>query len=129
MKITRTLFAVAAAAFLTVASALAGDPTGTWKWSVPGRDGQTRESVLKLTLNDGKLTGTVTGRGGQELPISDASFANDEVKFAVAMNWGERSFTMKYEGKLDGDTITGTVERPDREGGVRKNEWKAARAK
>ncbi|MBE2214715.1 MAG: hypothetical protein IAE82_12660 [Opitutaceae bacterium] len=128
MKIPRTLFAVAAAAFLTVASAFAGDPSGTWKWSVPGRDGQPRESVLKLTLADGKLSGTVTGRGGQELPISDASFADDAVKFTVAMTWGERSFSMKYDGKLEGDTITGTVERPDRDGGVRKMEWKAARA-
>jgi hypothetical protein len=36
---------------------------------------------------------------------------------------------MKYQGKVDGDTITGTIERPSREGGIRKDEWKAMRAK
>lgn len=129
MKIRRTLFAVAAAAFLTVASAFAGDPTGTWKWSTPGRDGQVRESVLKLTLTEGKLAGTISGRGGQDIAISDATFVDDALKFTINMTWGERSFSVKYDGKLEGDTITGTVERPDREGGVRKTEWKATRAK
>lgn len=127
MKISRLLFAVAAAAFLTIASAVAGDPTGIWKWTSQGRDGQTRENVLKLTLAEGKLTGTITSRGG-ELSISDATFADDVVKFSVNLTFGDRNFTMKYDGKLEGDDITGTVERPDREGAVRKNEWKATRA-
>lgn len=127
MKVSRILFAVAAAAFLTVASALAGDPTGTWKWTSPGRDGQTRENVLKLTLAEGRLTGSITGRGG-ELPISDATFVDGVVKFAVNLKNGERSITMKYDGRLEGDVLTGTIERPDREGAIRKNEWKATRA-
>lgn len=128
MKTLRILFAVAAAACFTLVNAFAGDPAGTWKWTVPGRDGQPRETVLTLTRNDGTLAGTITGRGGQQVAISDATCVDDLVKFSVVMTWGERSITMKYQGKLAGDTITGTVERPDREGGVRSSEWKATRA-
>ena len=37
--------------------------------------------------------------------------------------------TSKYEGKLEGDTIKGTVERPNRDGAVQKSDWVATRAK
>jgi len=127
MKLHRILFAALAAVLFTVANAYASDPTGTWKWSSPGRDGQSRDTVLKLTLVDGKLAGTISGRGG-ETPISDATFSDGNLKFVVRLTWGERSFTMTYEGRVEGDAITGTVERPDREGAVRKSEWKATRA-
>ena len=39
------------------------------------------------------------------------------------------SFVIKYDGKLEGDNITGTIERPSREGGTTKVDWKATRQK
>lgn len=77
--------------------------------------------TLTLTLKDGALTGSVSqpGRGGGDpvvADISDASFKDGTVSFSVARDMGGNKIVTKYTGKLDGDTITGTVLRPGRGG-------------
>ena len=128
MKSLRLIFAAFAAACLTSLAVFAGDPSGTWKWSVPGRDGQTRESILKLELKDGKLAGSLSGFRG-ETPISDAKFADDQVAFKVVRETPNGTFEMKYSGKLAGDTITGNIEGTGRDGQPFKRDWTATRAK
>jgi hypothetical protein len=133
MKTPRLLLAVLASAAVSV-SALAANPTGTWKWSIPGRDGQSFELTLKLEVKDGKLAGTMLGVQRDQFqipdtPISDASFKNDVVAFTVTREFNGNKFVSKYEGKLEGDTIKGTSERPGRDGGATKRDWLAKRAK
>ena len=128
MKPLRLITAALGAVFLTSIVALAADPTGTWKWSIPGRDGQPREITLKLDLKDGQLTGSISGFRG-DTPISDASFKDDQIAFSVVREFQGNKFETKYAGKLDGDTIKGTLERTGRDGQVMKNEWTATRAK
>ena len=127
MKIHRYLVAAIVAAVLTTSAAFAADPTGTWTWTRQGRDGQNVEVIAKLNFADGKLTGTVTGFQGAENPISDGKLEGDQLTFNVVVNFNGNSFTIAYQGKLDGDTITGTIKRPDRDGGTRTTEWKATR--
>ncbi len=86
-------------------------------------------------MKDGKLTGSLSspGRGGGEpvvAQISDASIKDDVIAFSVTREMGGNSVTTKYSGKLAGDTITGTIEAPGRDGGdPTKREWTATRAK
>jgi hypothetical protein len=127
MKIHRYLVATFVAALLTTVSTFAADPTGTWTWTRQGRDGQTVEVTAKLQFADGKLTGTVTGFQGTENPISDGKLEGDAIAFNVVANFNGNEFTIVYQGKLDGDTITGTIQRPDRDGGTRTSDWKATR--
>jgi len=127
MKTPRILFAVLVAAFLTAVSASAADPTGKWTWTQETRNGQTRESALTLELKEGQLTGSISGRGG-ETPISDASFVDDVVAFVLVREFNGNRIEQKYSGKLDGNTITGTVERGGRDGQTRTTEWVAKRA-
>ncbi|HUL54927.1 MAG TPA: hypothetical protein VLT83_16105 [Opitutaceae bacterium] len=128
MKSLRLITAALAAVLLTSALALAGDPTGSWKWSFPGRDGQSREITLKLELKDGQLTGSVSGFRG-ETPISNASCKDDQIVFSVVREFQGNKFETKYTGKLEGDTIKGTIERTGRDGQATTNEWTATRAK
>lgn len=127
MKKPRSLLAALVAAFLLTSSALAADITGAWKWTTEGRNGP-MEATAKLALKDGALTGTVSGRMG-DTAIGDASFKDDQVAFSVTREFNGNSFTIKYAGKVEGDSITGTIERPNREGGTTKVEWKATRVK
>jgi hypothetical protein len=137
MKFTSKYFAAFIAALFVSVAAFAADasPAGTWKWTSPGRGGNPGvEQTLKLDVKDGQLTGTVlkTQTPMGEMPdvaITDASFKDGEIKFSVTRDFNGRSFTSKYDGKLDGDTIKGTVERPGRDGEVRKNDWVATRSK
>lgn len=112
------------------------------------------ESTLKLELKDGTLSGAVTSGRMGEAPISDASFKDDVVAFSLTRERNGNTFTAKYSGKLEGDTIVGTIELPawrgrpggpggegsppDAEsrpggpggdGGPRKIEWNATRVK
>ena len=128
MKSFRMITAAFAAVCLTSVLAFAGDPTGTWKWTVPGRDGQPRDVTLKLELKDGQLSGNRSGFRG-ETPLSDASFKDDQIAFSVVREFNGNKLETKYQGKLDGDTLKGSSEGTGRDGQVTKREWTAMRAK
>jgi hypothetical protein len=135
MKSFHKILATSVAVCFATVAAIAADPTGTWKWTQPGRGGgQGFEVTVKLELKDGALSGTMMGvdtPNGKipDVAIGDASFKGDTVAFSVTREFNGNKRTSKYEGKLDGDTIKGSVERPGRDGAVQKNDWTATRAK
>jgi hypothetical protein len=111
----------------------ASSPAGIWKWTQQVRDGSSWEQSLKLEYARGKLTGSLLpaeAAWGQtpEVPISDATFNEGVVALTVRREFNGNSVAIKYEGRLSGDTITGTTERPSRDGGpAQKRDWSAAR--
>lgn len=135
MKPLHYLVAAMAAVFLSVSvHAASADPSGTWKWTQQGRNGGSGfEQTLKLELKDGKLTGTMLGgqtpRGTMpDVAIGDASFKDGAIAFSITREFNGNKMVFKYEGKLEGDTIKGTSERPGRDGGQsQKREWIAKR--
>jgi len=139
MKTTcvRSVGVALAAVFFSSVMAFSADPTGTWKWTQQGGRGgtQSQEVAAKLSLKDGQLSGTVAlpGRGGavSDVAISSASFKNDEIAFSVLREAQGRKMEIKFAGRLAGDTIIGTAERPGRGEGAQsvKTDWSATRAK
>jgi hypothetical protein len=129
IKTLRTLAtALGAVCFLTLAT-FAADATGTWTWTAPGRNGGPgRPAKVTLVAKDGALTGSMTGRNG-DTPIADGTIKDDgTIAFSVTRNMGGNDITMKYSGKVDGDTITGTFVRPGMDGGDPvTTDWKATR--
>ncbi|HAV61275.1 MAG TPA: hypothetical protein DCY13_02805 [Verrucomicrobiales bacterium] len=103
-----------------------GDPSGTWTWKRAGRDGGEVTTTLKLKAADGKLTGTVTGRNNTESEISKGTVKGNEVSFEVTREFNGNQFTAKYAGKVEGDTIKGTVT-STRNGEELSREWIATR--
>ncbi len=101
------------------------DPSGTWKWSFTGQNGQTRETTLKLKLEGEKLTGTVSGRGA-DTAIESAKLNGDEISFQVTREFNGNKFTSKYTGKISGDTIKGKMEF-ERNGQAQSRDWEAKR--
>ena len=128
MKSLRLMTTVAAAVLLTTALAFARDPTGSWKWTIPGRDGQPREITLKLALKDAQLTGSISGFRGDD-PISNGTFKEDQIAFSVVRAVNGNSFEQKYQGKLDGDTIKGAIDFTGRDGQPVHRDWTATRQK
>jgi len=128
MKSLRTLAAAFLAASALTITAFAADISGSWKWTTQGRNGP-QEVTSTLAVKDGVLTGTVSGRNG-DAPIGDASLKDGHVAFTVTREFNGNKIVIKYEGKFEGDTITGTIVRPGRDGDAPVTlEWKAARAK
>jgi hypothetical protein len=102
------------------------NPTGTWKWNMTGPGGQSREATLKLKMEGDKLTGAIVGREGQETKIENANYKDGVVSFEVTRERNGQKMTVKYKGKLSGDTITGTTEFP-RGGSTQSRDWEAKR--
>ena len=110
----------------TAAAALAADPTGTWKWTTRSPNGDI-ETTLKLESKDGKLAGAYSNQFG-DTAISNASLQDDVIAFEVVRDLGGNKYVVKYHGKLEGDTIKGTIEAPGRDGGeALKLDWSAKR--
>jgi hypothetical protein len=133
MKSLRYLGAVFAAACLMTVTAFAADPTGAWKWTAQGRNGA-QDYTMKLELKGGALTGALMmpGRGGgapTEVAISDTSFKDDAIAFSVVREFNGMKMVTKYAGKLAGDEIKGSIERPGRGEGQppQKTDWLAKR--
>jgi hypothetical protein len=108
------------------------DPTGTWTWSTPGRNGgEARKSTLKIKSEGEKLVGTIAAPGRQgaeprETPVENLKVKGDEITFNVVREVQGNKFTAKYAGKISGDTIKGKVE-TERDGNARSREWEAKR--
>ena len=101
-------------------------PEGTWKWSFE-RNGEKVEMSAKLKWAEGKLTGVYVGRDGTETPIKDGNFKDPEVSFAITRERNGQEFTVKYQAKLDGDTLKGKTEF-NAGGESRSRDWEAKRA-
>lgn len=114
-----------APALALATSAFAADVTGKWTAQVRGRDGQTRETTFNLTAAGEILTGTVSGRNGDN-PISDGTVKGDDLSFAVKVNFGGNDLKLLYKGKLAGDEIKFTR---TREGSEQGQDFTAKHAK
>ena len=114
---------------LTAAEDKKADPTGTWKWETE-RNGQKRETTLKLKLEGDKLTGTITGGRGkaEDVKIDDGKFKDGQVTFSVTRERGDMKIVMKYAAKVDGDTLKGTAT-SERDGKEQKQEFEGKRQK
>ena len=101
-----------ASAFVLAATlvAQAADISGKWTAQVPGRDGQTRETTFTFKVEGEKLTGTTTGRNGDQ-PISDGSIKGDAIAFNVVANFNGQDVKIVYKGTIAGDEIKFTRQR------------------
>jgi hypothetical protein len=99
------------------------NPTGTWEMAATSTNSQPPPPPLnlKLTLNGSALTGTlghyssaiVNGQARiSELPITEAKIQGNQLSFSFshpsAVGNGPNA-EYKYQGTINGDTITGTV--------------------
>ena len=127
------LSAVIALAFTPQAKAedKSADVTGTWTWTMKGRQGgPDRKMTAKLKMDGNKVTGKLSspGRDGQvrETEIKDGQVKGDELSFSITREMNGNSITTKYSGKVAGDTIKGQTEF-ERNGETMKRDWEAKR--
>lgn len=109
------------------------DPTGTYTWSVPGRNGgPDRTNTLSLKLDGDKLTGKLSspGRGGAavDTDIADGKASGADISFTVVRSFNGNTFTNKYSGKLGDDSIKGKMEFT-RNGDSQSRDWEAKKQK
>ncbi len=100
---------------------------GTWKWTAT-RDAETYTMAVKLKQDGAKLTGVYVTREGKEIAIEDGKVAEAKISFTVTRDLSGTKVIYKYEGKIEGDRLTGTIE-TDRSGEKKTRDWEASRTK
>lgn len=111
---------------LTVVAADKPDASGTWKWTVQGRNGaEPREVTLNLKQDGEKLSGALQGQN-RETPITDGKVQGSEVSFKVTRETQRGTTVSTYAGKIDGDNLKGTITVKNGER-TNEREWNARR--
>ncbi|MFB3826885.1 MAG: hypothetical protein ACE15B_08950 [Bryobacteraceae bacterium] len=89
---------------LTAGVVLAADVNGSWKASVPGRDGATFDMTFTFKADGEKLTGTVGSAMG-ETSITDGKVTGDKITFKVKLEFQGNSMVINYEGAVSASEI------------------------
>ena len=71
-----------------------------------------------------RLVGSFVGISGSARPVSVIHFAENKINFSLPPQWESEDNDLKFEGVLQGDSITGTMSGAD----GRTNKWSAVRA-
>jgi hypothetical protein len=106
------------------------DPSGTYVWTVPARNGGAdRTNTLVLKLDGDKLTGKLSsprpGGAVGETDIADAKLSGSDISFCVVRSFNGNSFTNKYSGTLGDGAIKGKMEFTNRDGEAQSRDWEA----
>ena len=88
----------------------AADVTGKWTAQVPGRGGQTQERTFTLKADGDKLTGSVSGMGGMEIPLTEGKVSGDTISFVTSIERNGNTIKNSYTGAVAGDEIKFKVE-------------------
>ena len=81
--------------------------TGAWDMAVEAPQGTMSISVTFKQEGE-KLTGTQTSEMGET--ALEGSIKGPDIAFAVVINVQGQDLTITYTGKIDGDTMSGTIE-------------------
>lgn len=106
------------------------DPSGTYSWTTPGRNGGAdRTNTLVLKLDGDKLTGKLSapGRGGKinETEIADGKVSGSDISFSVVRTFNGNSVTNSYSGTLADGSIKGKMNFVNRNGDAQSRDWEA----
>ena len=107
---TKKLIFAVTLMFVLAFAALAADVTGKWVAQVPGRGGQTREVTFTLKAEGDKLTGSMTGFQGMEIPLAEGKAGGDAISFVTVQERNGNTMKSTYSGTVAGDEIKFKVE-------------------
>jgi hypothetical protein len=96
---------------------------GRWDLNVHGEQGD-YPAWLEVRRSGSSLVGSFVGQFGSARPIGRVEFENGRFRFAVPPQFERRKDDLRFEGKLDGETLSGQT--TDEKG--RSLEWTGRRA-
>jgi ABC-type Na+ efflux pump permease subunit len=103
----------------------AADVNVSGKWTVTTKTARGERTSEMTFLQEGeKLTVTSKNRRGEEVK-SSGTVKEAEIAWTTTFQTPQGEMTVKHAGKVEGDTMTGTIDM----GGGRTGEWKAEKVK
>jgi hypothetical protein len=101
-----TRFLLILALFAGIASA--ADVTGNWTAQITGPDGNNLTVAYAFKQEGAKLSGTVTGPGG-DIPIQTGTVDGDKIAFTFTFTGGGGEMKVGNEGTVKGEEIILTI--------------------
>jgi len=95
------------------------DAAGTWEWREDGGTGPVRRLVLAQRYQE--IEGTIAS-AGESVTIQAPRLVGDRLSFAVPASASFAETALRFDGRIDGDTLRGTVRGPGQD-----RAWTAAR--
>jgi hypothetical protein len=87
---------------------------GRWDLVVQQRGTQTMPSWLEVERSGAvRLVGQFVGSGGSARPIAKIEFKDGTFRFTIPPQWERESNDLTFEGRLDGDRLTGSMTTAD----------------
>ena len=109
------VYAAAIPASATAQSESVPPVVGRWDLRVQGKDG-VYPSWLEVTLSGNRtLVGRFVGRVGSARPISRVNDSGGKLTFAIPPQWDRDTAELRFEGRLEGDRLAGTIALPSGE--------------
>lgn len=121
MKKILSVLSVFALALMAASVAAQSPAAGEWDVAM-NTPGGVRNFKVKLKVDGEKLTGEV-GRDSGTLPLTGTAKGND-IQFSYTVKYNDNDLVLTMTGKVDGDTMKGTVSF----GGMAEDEWSARRS-
>jgi Domain of Unknown Function (DUF1080) len=97
---------------------------GRWDLTVHGPDGDYPSWLEVRQSGYRTLVGSFVGRFGSARPISNVEFTKGHLRFVIPPQWERRTSDLVFEGKLDGEMLSG--ESTDEAG--KRVTWEARKA-
>lgn len=104
----------------TALSAQEIDVSGDWELTMTTQRGDMTSSMA-IVQDGGKVTVTMAGRGGGE-NTGEGTISGNKIEWTITRSTPRGDFTMTYKGTVDGNTMTGEIDR-----GERTIEWTATK--
>lgn len=83
------------------------DASGHWRWQMPAGSG-----TIDVDADFEQTFQMIAGKaqaGGRSVPVRDARVRGETVSFAMAFERDGRAVRHEFSGRIDGDTLTGSV--------------------
>ncbi|MGD8535969.1 MAG: hypothetical protein PVF66_08980 [Candidatus Aminicenantes bacterium] len=114
MTNTKSLIALCALALLVIPlSALQADVAGDWEMTSEGRQGPVTRTFT-IEQDGEKITVTMPGMRGQGEVKAEGTIKGNDIEWSITRQGrGGGEFTITYKGKVEGDTMSGTVQMGD----------------
>ncbi len=86
---------------------------GRWDITLTAPNGRFPSWLEVTPSGNGYLVGSFVGIVGSARPISRVAFADNVLRFAIPPQWESGTGDLTVEGRLQGDTLVGTMTFPD----------------
>lgn len=83
--------------------------SGNWTVSIQGEHGA-RAQTMSIQQDGKNLSGSIQDNRGKE--DLQGSIAGNDIHFSVSMNTPRGAMTLDYSGKVNGDSMKGTITNP-----------------